>query len=100
MSDIDMVDEQTGWAIGNYVFRYQDGEWRQVDSPIAKGLITVATVSADEVWASGEGKIVHYHNGQWKVVERPGVFPIYSIKMLNENEGWAVGDGILHYTNK
>lgn len=99
MSDIDMGDEQNGWAVGNHVFRYQDGKWHQVDDPPV-GLITVAALSADEVWASGEGKIVHYQSGQWQIVDRPGSFSIRSIKMLNENEGWAVGDGILHYTNK
>jgi photosystem II stability/assembly factor-like uncharacterized protein len=104
LQDIDMVDEQTGWAVGDYglILRFQDGTWRKIDSPVIEDqLITVAAPSANEAWASGlKGNLLHYQDGQWQIVDRPGSFGIRSIKMLNEYKGWAVGDGILHYTNK
>jgi photosystem II stability/assembly factor-like uncharacterized protein len=97
--DVDMVNENEGWAVGGEggIIYYTAGGWREAESPTQGVLSAIDMVNENEGWAVGfAGKILHYQSGQWKLIEPIVDKDLSEIEMINENEGWILaGDETL-----
>lgn len=103
LSDIEIINPDEIWIVGDTILHYQAGSWQEVVSSRLKNWLSDVTfVNSDEAWAVGEkGIIYHYYEGQWQEIDGPTDKSLLSVNMVNANEGWAVGveSTILHYTN-
>jgi len=117
-SDIAMVSNQEGWAVGTQGRIWHltqpagqsQPQWNQVDSNITTDLSSVAMVSAQDGWAVGKGgMLLHYihndgpfgHIDEWTPSLSPTKHDLFGIVMVSASEGWAVGAAgtILHDSN-
>lgn len=92
--------------------REQNGAWRQVAIPADTHLISVAAVSASDVWAGADngGGFYHFDGTGWShnaFAVPPGSFSganraVRAIAMTSSEEGWALLDNrtnnLVHYT--
>jgi photosystem II stability/assembly factor-like uncharacterized protein len=90
-------------AIGGLILQRTQANptWTEVMTTTAT-LYSVDAVSADDVWAVGDGgTILHYDGLNWTAVSSPTTNNLRRITMLSSDEGWIVGYSgtILYYTN-
>jgi photosystem II stability/assembly factor-like uncharacterized protein len=92
LNDLDMVNEDEGWAVGEgTIIHYIAGEWREVTSPTKGVLTTIDMINEQEGWALGlDGKILHYQDGIWQQLS-PIIEKNFEIEMISETEGWILG---------
>ncbi len=106
------------WAVGTYfdthlnsnltlIEHWNGTQWSVIASPNSKlainNLAAIATVSANNIWAVGDGEdgiyqtlIEHWDGAKWSIVASPNVMNSNSIlnglSVLTANNIWAVGD--------
>ena len=67
--------------------------WASETSPTTSVLYSVSGSSADDVWAVGDGVMLHRTGGQWSVFPQPGgPFTLRSVSVLSATEAYAVGN--------
>jgi len=124
--DIVAVAANDVWAVGYFghwgqysaitktLVEHWDGTgWEQVPSPdlagASDGLISVAAVSATDIWAVGSADfnagdvshapvIVHWNGKRWATVPSPaGPERLVSVSAVATDDVWAAGDGIVEH---
>lgn len=106
------------WAVGSQsinasftetLIEHWDGsQWTVVGSPSVPGsdvtlLTTVATVSANDVWAVGywftfdefvvHSVIEHWDGSGWSIVSHPDIGGLFGVASATADDVWAVGQG-------
>ena len=109
LTDLAMVSDNEGWAIGSdaanaghgVIFHYSHDQWLQMSAPGGVGAFaSIAMLSASDGWIVGaQGLILHYDGQSWQSVQSPVHTPLGSIAMVSPTEGWAVGNDLLHYSH-
>ena len=95
LAAIQMLDENTGWAVGpsEYALHWNGSNWLTQTLPSSSNLTALHMLSATEGWAVGNfGTIVRYQNGSWSEVASPTNATLNSIHMKSTGEGWIIGD--------
>lgn len=113
--DVSMAADTAGWAVGgafhetshcgtgywsNILLRWDGVAWSPATYPVAGRLFTVAMISADAGWASGEdGAILFWNGSGWNATtpyyDRNWV--LNDIAMASGTDGWAVGSLTMHW---
>jgi hypothetical protein len=111
--DIDMVNEELGWAVGagGIILKYSDGQWQEVPSPTSSDLVALDMRNSTEGWAVGNNPItlLHYTEEGWQTYDDPvltrhyrenGTFKViptqantkrYDIELFGDTQGIVVG---------
>jgi subtilisin len=76
---------------------YDGSTWTQTVAPDVGDLYTISALASDDIWAVGEGGILHWDGSAWSISYNAGP-AIYAIDALSTENVWAVGDVILHYS--
>jgi len=105
IQDIDMINEDEGWAVGNNgaLLRCSAHNWEIVDTDYSNYLYDVEFLDASYGWIVGtEGFLGEYDGGEWKVIDQglPSV-NFRSVSIVRRGDVWVVGDKgtILHLSN-
>lgn len=92
-TDIALVGNNDGWAVGATIARQSGDSWVVYGSPVAESLRAISMVTANDGWIVGEaGTILHWDGAAWTPVSSPTTEELWDIEMLQDNHGWAVGD--------
>jgi len=93
LSDIALLSNGDGWAVGTTIARQSGDSWVVYGSPVSGSLNAISMVTPDDGWIVGEaGKILHWNGTAWTAVASPTTEELWQIEMLQSNHGWAVGD--------
>jgi len=81
----------------------EDGvlHWRVENGVRARGLHAVAAASRTDVWAAGDGVVLHYDDGEWRWMDPcSGCTTAFRGIWAGGGQAFAVGDGgaIVHWT--
>lgn len=116
LSDIQMIDKNTGFAVGDAGRIFYTGtggiSWRQLNSgveleqfggvPIYTQLRSVSFIDKETGWVVGDGVILHTENGglSWERQYFGIQHKLLKVFFVDKNNGWAVGYNgkILHTT--
>lgn len=91
------------WAVGNngVITHTSNGtSWSEQNSGTAQSLFGIDALTANQVWAVGNGGTIIFYNGSNWSAQTSGVTnPLTSVKAFAANNVWAVGYGgtIIHY---
>jgi len=90
---MDFLSPSNEWAApgSGKVLHWEGVDWTLAGEP-AGFLDTVEVVSANDVWAAGDG-IFHWNGATWNE-SADNTLDVRDIDMLSYNNGWAVGNGI------
>lgn len=92
VSDIALVDNGDGWAVGSTIARQSGSNWVVYGSPVTESLNALSMVSADDGWIVGDaGTILRWDGATWTAVTSPTTEDLRDIEMVQTNHGWAVG---------
>ena len=116
LTDVDFVDREHGWTVGDYGLILHTGDggdtWEIQDSGTTEWLSGVDFVNEREGWIVGyvgpwkdvRGQILHTEDGgqHWTgetIKGEPEIPGLHKVQFLDENTGWCVGvDGtVLRY---
>lgn len=99
MFDIDFINVNTGWAVGQYghiLKTTNQGEsWNHQSCPVSMDLNDVAFINANEGWIVGNGGIIlHTTNGgiNWFPQISNTSNNLFAVSIHNQNIGWAAGN--------
>lgn len=106
MYDIDFVNENVGWAVGEYghIIKTEDGGelWSLQNNSYSQELNDVEFVNENNGWAIGMGGIIlNTTNGgtTWIQQRTYDYSDLFAVCFPDSNNGWAVGDnGIIFHT--
>jgi hypothetical protein len=104
LQSIDGKTSDDMWAVGEdayglhqYIEHRKGSTWSLVSSPDNGALTGVSVVSANDVWAVGNG-VEHWDGTAWSMVTAPNVGILHGVKAITASDAWAVGDsGFLHW---
>lgn len=96
---VDIVrNNQVLLAVGErgHIFKYNNKQWRQINSPVSSLLTKVFFLDSQKVWAVGHDATILYSDNAgdtWSVqMHDPEIEkPLFDIYFFDENEGLAVG---------
>lgn len=105
LSAVAALSPTDAWAVGgvgefdgNALIEHWDGtRWKFVPNPVPGYMFGVTAISANDVWAVGDGPNVfteHWNGTQWSVVPTPQIPSLqllYSVSGTSSNDVWAVG---------
>lgn len=115
LSSATVVASNNVWAVGAYqsqnkpwrtLIEHWDGkQWSVVKSPNVSNVLSnylwgVAAVSANDIWAVGDGQqtnqalILHWDGTKWRVVPNRSLYlgALQGVVALSQDNVWAVGD--------
>lgn len=92
-TDIDLLSNGEGWAVGTTIARKSGNSWAVYGSPTSESLNAINMVSANDGWIVGNaGTILHWDGAAWTAVSSPTTENLRDIEMLQSDHGWAVGE--------
>ena len=99
MNDIDFINENIGWAVGQYghiIKTTNGGEiWIHQNSMVSQELNDVEFVNENEGWVVGLGGIIlHTTNGgtNWFLQGSNTSSDLFGVSFCNQDVGWIAGD--------
>jgi hypothetical protein len=75
------------------IFYWNGTEWQEQAAPTTDSLHTVVALNSQNVWAAGDGDIVHWDGNTWTGYPIPTSLPDYwviDMSFASETNGWAV----------
>lgn len=104
LNAIALIDETSGWIVGNKgTLLYRSGDsWKESPGVTNEKLNSVCLFSKDEGWAVGaHGTILQLKDAQWQIVESPTHQDLHTVSFSSMDEGYAVGNNgtFLWYKN-
>ena len=97
VNDLEMVNENLGWACGSDDFIKYDGtSWSTYASFPGKYFYNIGFASENDGWAGGYigANLYHYNGTSWSEYPLSGVsddFQLQGFKFTSPTNGWAVG---------
>ena len=99
MMDIDFINENVGWAVGQdgHIIKTTDGgdTWVHQISNVGQELNDVEFKNENEGWIVGLGGVIsHTTNGgaNWYLQSSNTSNNLYGVSFCNQNVGWVAGD--------
>ena len=99
MYDIDFINENVGWAVGQYghILKTTNGGeiWSHQNSNVSQELNDVEFKNENEGWVVGLGGIIlHTTNGgvNWFLQSSNTNYDLFSVSFCNQNVGWVAGN--------
>ena len=99
LSDLDMLDEASGWAVGQdgTILQYSGESWIEFSSPTSNALNSIKMINENSGWIVGaNGTILNWDGNSWSIYTSPTSSDLQDLEIL-DNHGWAVGDTILNW---
>jgi uncharacterized repeat protein (TIGR01451 family) len=101
LSGVVSISPRDAWAVGgrgahSLIEHVDGGPWAIVAAPDIGPLIGVDGTSSDDVWAVGNGGILHWNGVAWQVSPAPAV-TLTGVVAIAPDDAWAVGDATLHW---
>jgi len=99
MYDIDFINENVGWAVGQYghILKTTNGgeTWNHQNSAVSLDLNNVEFINANEGWVAGNGGIIlHTTNGgiNWFPQTSNTSKDLFGLSIHNQDIGWVGGN--------
>ena len=91
-SDIALLSDGDGWAVGSTIARKSGNSWAVYGSPVSESLTAISMVSATDGWIVGNaGTILRWNGSAWSTVTSPTSEDLRDVEMVQGDHGWAVG---------
>jgi hypothetical protein len=92
LRSVSFFDTNDGWAVGEAGtnIHWNGSQWSNVASPTENNLMSVFMINASDVWAVGNGAVIHWDGGWSNSTETNWDFN--SVYMISGDNGWAVGN--------
>lgn len=94
LSDVFMLTEDDGWAVGAYgtALHWNGSQWQTFPTPTSEYLTAVQMSSNDDGWAvDNNGAILHWDGAAWSAATSPITQSLQALTVLSATNAWAVG---------